>query len=318
MKITHYKFDNMKNFFITALYVTLSLSFLVLTQQVVSAAELVMRGSSSEVGSNGEVAVELFLNTGNEEINAVEGTVVLPPELKVKEIRDGNSLITFWVKRPDASLATSERLAFSGLTPGGISVTNGYLFTILFQTQALNEAKTVTVGLDTMRVLLNDGAGTPTSVTAKSLTLRLNPNVKSTTTVSEFPTDTNPPEPFTPVVGRDQYIGGGDWFVAFLAQDKGSGIDYYENQETKETQMDENAWKKATSPYILTDQTREGYIYVKAIDKAGNVRVQEVSPAGTPGMEYTKYVILCILLIVSLFFGILVWRKRKNAPSSFR
>lgn len=304
----------MKKVFAFSLYLFLSVSCLFLLSKSTFAAEFVLRGSASEVSKGGEVAVHIFLNTGNEEINAVEGAVLFPESLQAKEVRDGNSLVTFWIQRPTIEAKNSNRVQFSGLTPGGVSVTNGYLFTIIFQASTLNEDAVATIVLDKTRALLNDGAGTPTAVSVKPFTVFFNAAAASTPTVSGV-TDTEPPEPFTPVVGRDAAINNGEWFVVFLAQDTGSGIDHYEVQESNKEKINQGNWQRATSPYVLSDQSLGSFIHVKAVDRAGNERIAIVPPKNK-GL-YAKYLFWCILIgVVVMLSGFIVWKKRRITPTS--
>ena len=88
------------------------------------------------------------------------------------------------------------------------------------------------------------------------------------------------PETFSPEVARDPDIFGGQWFAVFDTQDKISGIDHYEVLESKLKyhQLAFGFWNRSESPYLLSDQKLESYIFIKAVDKSGNKRIETISP----------------------------------------
>ncbi|GAI25310.1 unnamed protein product, partial [marine sediment metagenome] len=61
--------------------------------------------------------------------------------------------------------------------------------------------------------------------------------------------DTTPPEASQLKIGKDPSIFEGKYFLSFVAQDKMSGVDYYEVKEGKRD------WKRVESPYLLEDQS---------------------------------------------------------------
>ena len=84
--------------------------------------------------------------------------------------------------------------------------------------------------------------------------------------------DTAVPEPFELKIGKDPSIFKGKYFLSFAAQDKMSGIDYYEIKEGKED------WKRIMSPCLLEDQSLGKKITVRAYDKTGNYQESEIKP----------------------------------------
>ena len=126
---------------------------------ITDAAELKLSLPVSEIEVSQQFKADLFLDTENESINAVESRIVFPEELlEVKEIRDGNSIINFWVERPKA---TGNQIIFSGIIPGGYQETRGFLLSVVFQAKAEGEGA---MEIRDAKVLLNDGKGTPTNV----------------------------------------------------------------------------------------------------------------------------------------------------------
>jgi len=82
--------------------------------------------------------------------------------------------------------------------------------------------------------LLNDGSGTEAKLSPSILNFQVvginSPNQPPP--ISEIK-DTEPPELFTPEIGRQPDIFNNQWFLAFTTQDKNSGISHYEVREIR-------------------------------------------------------------------------------------
>ena len=124
--------------------------------------------------------------------------------------------------------------------------------------------------------------------------------------------DTKTPEEFTPKTGQDSSVFEGKYFLSFSAIDKMSGIDHYEILEAdrggyKLGTTQKAVWKVVESPYALEDQTLNSVIKVKAVDKADNERIAEITPLeeAAPGFQYWK--VIAPLLIVGVIYW--VWKK---------
>jgi hypothetical protein len=290
------------------------------------AAELNLISQTQEINTDQQFQVDLILNTEGEQINAIEGKIVFPEDLlEVKEIRDGNSIINFWIDKPKAetlkntntntNLHESVRVDscgevnnscgfvyFSGITPGGYNGNQGLILSIIFL--AKKEGSGL-IEIQNAKTLLNDGKGTEAQLKIFNFQFSIfKESPISQTPILEIQ-DTEPPEDFQPEISRDPAIFDGKWFLVFATQDKGSGIDHYEIRETKrkiEHETEAN-WVIAESPYLLKDQKLQSYIYVKAVDKAGNERIIIVSPKN-PLKWYEKFEnwVIIILLAVLVFY----------------
>ena len=157
------------------------------------------------------------------------------------------------------------------------------------------------------RLYLNDGRGTRADVKVSDY------NFKTREGSGEDlagPADALPPQPFYIALGRNSEVFSGKWFVAFVTEDKESGIDHFEVQEAK-GEPTSNAWQKAQSPYELKDQSLSSYIYVKAVDKKGNSTVSKYPP--TPHkISYLKPLFWSILVVFSGCFVIICVYIRKQ------
>jgi len=255
--------------------------------------------------------IVLRLDSEGEEINALEGRVILPPFLEVVDIDKSNSIVPLWIEEPQKQ---GNKVSFAGIIPGGIVASGEPLFTLQLKIFIDREAKAV-FKVEDFRVLLNNGKGTSVSTTVEPLTLAINPSEAVPMSTVEEIIDNNPPAQFTYQVVRDANLFDNQWVVIFLAQDKESGIAYYEVQENKEKVIDENKWQKVKSPYLLQDQSRQSYIFLRAVDKAGNYTLATIEPAAG-SKWYESQLILFILisggiiLLLSILSVIIL--KRKN------
>lgn len=128
--------------------------------------------------------------------------------------------------------------------------------------------------------------------------------------------DTVPPEDFFPQIGKDEFISEGKYFVSFAAKDKTSGVDYYEASEIDDwgifdfinINKKNLVWRKASSPYLLADQSLKSKILIKAVDKAGNERIAKVVPPNKTVYWQTG---VLLLILVILAGAIVVFKKKK-------
>src|SRR3989344_5743532 len=128
----------------------------------VFAAEIRLDTNKSEINSSEQFLVDIVIHSA-ESLNAIEGQLIFPTDkLSVKEIRDGNSVINFWVEKPH--IEASGVILFSGITPGGWSGANNYIFSIVFEAKNTGIAS---VALQNTKALKNDGLGTETVLLAR-------------------------------------------------------------------------------------------------------------------------------------------------------
>jgi len=265
--------------------------------------------SPENLAPNKENLIQLRLNITNEQINAIELRLKFTPEdILIKDINDANSIISFWVEKPSFSNEAGE-IFFSGIVPGGypgiIPEGNqgpiGQLINILLIPKKLGS---ISFQIESTRVLLNDGQGSEANILPSNLSFFVSEKNISNQALETTIKDYEPPEPFEPTIGQDSTVFEGKYFVAFATQDKISGIDHYEVGENKNKIMEEDDiknWEKSQSPYLLKDQKLKSYIYVKAVDKAGNKRIMMVSPQNPPRWYENFWLWFIIILIIAFF-----------------
>ena len=241
--------------------------------------------------------VNVLLDTSDVSVNAVEGTVVFSPEaLNLKEVRDGNSLVNFWIEKP--KVTDSGAVRFSGITTGGFNNKKVFLFSLIFELSSMEPG---VISFNDVRILANDGKGTEISTTEKAFefTTALQTSEKW---VDRAIQDIEPPEKFSPLVANDPTIFNGANFLVFSTVDKGVGMDHYEVRE--------GLWGDyvaAESPYLLVDQSLGKNLYVAAFDKLGNKRVVEMDALNRV-KHFQSMVILGIILIVCIY----LFRKKSS------
>ncbi len=282
------------------------ISLLVLTP--VSAAQFYFGTNTTQLPLGYPSEVGVFLNTEGVSTNAFEGEIVIPDGVEVAEIRTANSIATIWIEQPHYREGV---ILFSGITPGGFTGSQGYLFSIIAVSR---NTEPVTFASRNERVLLNDGEGTDAGIVHGSVTLG-STTVTSTDNVFIPPYDAEIPDSFTPMITRDPHIFDGQYFAVFATEDKGSGIWGYEVAERRNwfgelKSYDQLAWESAQSPYVLQDQTRKSTVYIKAIDYAGNERVVTVPPRDM--VLYEHPLVWCILGSVVIVSVLLFAYGRKK------
>ncbi|RLC39858.1 MAG: hypothetical protein DRH33_01715 [Candidatus Nealsonbacteria bacterium] len=249
--------------------------FLLSLSPPIQAAVLYLEPSQDEFHQGDTFIAEIRLNTEGEYINTVKADLKFSQDiLEVKDLSEGNSILTLWVKTP-AFLNQNGTVSFIGGVPGGYLGWDGLLGRIIFkiknQKSKIGEIKF----LESSQVLLNDGFATPAQLTTKGAILTILPEKIEKPRdewQEELEKDTIPPEAFEIELYQDPSIFGGKYFIVFSTTDKQTGIDHYEVKEGK------RKWQEAESPYLLGDQKLESIIKVKAVDKAGNERTVLIGP----------------------------------------
>jgi hypothetical protein len=267
-----------------------------------------------EIYGNQEIEVVVGLDTENQTINTVELRLGFSPDdFLIKNVSNGNSIISFWIEEPKFSNEKGE-ISFAGIIPGGYFGRGGDLIKVGLVAKKIG---TAIFNIKSTKVLLNDGQGTETEVLAADLKLNV---VETPPLTGETPLkikDTEPPESFTPQIIQDPNIFGGKYSLVFATQDKKSGIDHYEVKESAlgifGLQFGKAKWTVGVSPYLLIDQNLKSRVYVKAVDRAGNERIAVLPPQKLAWYEnYSLWVIIILLIIFLLVFRRRLRRKKQT------
>jgi len=258
---------------------------------------------------NEEFLVTFFLDTEGKSLNAFEGKIVFSPEfLEGKEIRDGDSLINLWIERPNLEEQKQGEIFFSGITPGGFSGEKGFLFSIVFQAK---KSGSNAIHIDNLRLLENDGIGTETP-TSESVFVVSPPEEMTEPNLKVTPIkDEDVPLDFFPIISNNKDLFDGKYFLVFLTQDKGSGIDHYEVSEDGGI-----TFSPAKSPYLLRNQSVDPQkIVVKAVDKNGNEKKAGVAKENLLKLNFSvvqNFLFFGLFFAAIIFFFFKKWRKKER------
>ncbi len=275
---------------------------------MVTATSLRFASDAATIALQQKQVVTLILDSEGQDINAIEGTItVTGSSLKLLSVVDSNSLVSYWLEYPKI---VGNSIRFSGIIPGGYHGKQGALFAVLVQGDTAGDSIWQTIST---KALSNDGKGTQLTLASTALTLSVNGDITiSPSTAVPYSDDREAPESFKPEIGRNHYMFNNDWFVAFTTQDKSSGMDYWEIQESRTGYLDPKKWQRVESPYRLQDQSLTSSIYVRAFDHEGNVRQEIIAPLHAPSWysDFRIYIILIVFVALALFFA---YRRRHHA-----
>ncbi len=276
------------------------------------AARLYFEPAGGEFPAGAPFEAVLKIDAEGEDINAIEGKIIFPADiLEPEEIRDGNSVLNFWIKRPEAE---SGQIDFSGVIAGGYRGEKGLIFSMIFFPRKEGEG---TVEIKSGRVLLNDGKGTPAELRITNYEFLIpTPGGVGTPTESVgvsnlFESDKIAPEDFKPEIAQSPEIFDGKWFLVFASQDKESGIERYEVMEKSQFGLGDK-WEIAESPYLLKDQQLQAYIYVRAVDKAGNGKIAVIAPRNP--LKWYENPWIWGIIIIGMIMACLILRYFRKWP----
>ncbi len=239
-----------------------------------------------------KIVIPIYVDTEGESVNAYEVKIKVSDNLIFRDFQEAGSIINFWIEKP---IIQNNTLQFSGVSIGGYLGRKGLLTNLIFETKGENALIEI---LPSSKVLLNDGFGTEAKLKVESKFLEI-----KKLTYQEFIEDKFPPESFQIYLYKNKEMFEGKYFIIFKTTDKQSGIAYYEvaeKQGFKKPNLKDLNFEKAESPYLLKDQTLRSYIFVKAVDKAGNERIEYLKPKSILMTDEIFFIIIFSLIFVFL------------------
>lgn len=300
------------------------------------AEDAVYRGDS--------ITLQVRLDTDIDEcINTVDAVIEYDSSIRAIDVSRGDSILSIWVEDPKIN-AEERTITFAGGIPGGYCgripgdprLTN-VIAELVFRLPGFNvgggnsnEAQVV-FGEET-QILLHDGLGTKATTRTRGATLSLlgSPGSQSEDEWSDRVADDNlPPSDFLITLYQDDSAFGGDYFIAFNTQDKQSGIDHYEVMEEPFDDFflfnwgrADAPWVRTVSPYVLSDQTLNSTIRVKAIDKAGNETIALLIPdralrSFSMQRVFTQVTIATIVILTVGLVGYALWRRKQSLIENY-
>ena len=229
----------------------------------------IARPVSLNVGDT--VLVPVSVDTEGKTVNAIDGSVAISGfgAVDVRDISLAGSRVPMWVRTPSLSPA-GDSVSFVAAFPGGISGDSVQMFTL-----ALHAGKQSTVELvpKDLKGYLNDGLGTEVPSTGPSPRITVGP--ASASPVDELrksvSSDNIPPLAFPVEVLQTRELYGGRKYLSYRTADEQTGIDRYEVSEG------DGPWIRTGGEYVLSKQSGYQKVKIRAVDRAGNVRVVEFS-----------------------------------------
>jgi len=235
--------------------------------------------------------LEIRVDTAGECINAVEVSFNYPTDkLTAVEFVESRSILTLWPKPAEID-EDDGRVTFSGGLPGGFCPEDdesALLGELIMEVDEINRESEERIRFwRTSKILLNDGYATPMDYSRRSAYLTLIPEEVEDPVdpmQERIEEDTRPPKIFDLILRRTPFLFNGKYFIIFSAEDKESGIDYFEISEQRRVGFVGaeakrwTRWERAESPYVLEDQDLRSIIRVRAVDKAGNETIKKINP----------------------------------------
>lgn len=272
----------------------------------VSAARLYVLPTRIEAQANEPFRVELRLDAQNEEVNALDLRLEIPLQgVRLGSFSDRSSLINIWIEKPqttELSVCTGGKTAckaikMSGVAPGGF-IGDGLIIELI-----LIAEKTGSIQLNysaDSTVLLNRSDAQPAFVISNGARLAvLEHRTESEEGSQPVSADKTPPEEFKIHLAKAVGTFENKWFLSFAAQDKDSGVAYYEVREVPLGILG-GEWIKTESPFVLHSQNLLSTIYVRAVNHNGQIRESRIVPAQ---LQTFYGNIIGLLLVATLVFG---------------
>lgn len=245
------------------------------------------------------IPVRVLIDTEGEDINAINLKIDYPKDfLALENVNNANSIINFWVD------------SLVGVAIGGYRGGSGLVSQLNLKALRAGLAS-ISFELES-EAYLNDGSGTKTSVTlGKEALLKI---IEGTAPLPPRLVDNELPEDFMPIIARSPDVFENKYFLVFSTQDKSSGVDHYEVQETRQKTPSPTNWTQSSSPHLLANQELSYYIFVKAVDGAGNERVVGLRPQFEEVSRYPWWWIisLIVLILLVIIFAIIKIRRSKR------
>jgi hypothetical protein len=279
-----------------------------------SAASIYLDPATGTYGPGDTFVINIRLNTDGQCINAANVALTYPADsLKAVDFSKGGSIFSLWVNEPKLNTEKGT-VSFAGGIPGGYcgraagdpALTNT-IGKVVFTVTSATSGKAVIHLSAGSSLYLNDGHGTKIAPELNAVALKLVSERQSTVNpwVSEVKADTIPPDPFEVQVQSTGNVFDGKYYAVFSTVDKQSGIDHYEMQVN-------GAWQQVRSPHVLADQSLASDVEVRAIDKAGNIRMGTYVPATVIPRQTSLGDYLVVLIVLLLLAAALIARHHLN------
>ena len=251
---------------------------------------------------NKTVVVDVELVPQAEGINAFETEIFFDTNyLELQNSLIQNSLIDFWIERP--YLKSDGVIAAAGILPGG-TLKRGLITRLVFTARKVGvtyiKLKNSTAGLQTKM-------GEIKNIDSQDLAISIEDNGVSDGFLSNVVQ--MKPHFFPVEFSHDPGLFGGKAFVSFLAKSSSSEKINYFIQESSFWKPQADSWKMIESPFVLRDQKRGTYIFLKAVDMEGNSTVLKIDPFWF-GQSSVWLAVALVFTSLILIGGLYLHRKK--------
>ena len=312
--------------------------------QLALAASLYIDPASTTMSRGDSITMAVRLDTdeaAGECVNAIDATINYDSSIQPVDISRGASIFSVWVEEPTID-QEARTISFAGGLPNGYCGRidgdprlSNVVVEIVFRSPGLqigggSEVNSATVAVSPESVAyLNDGLGTAVPLRAFASIINLERGAGAEIVDpwrEQVQTDTTPPQQFSIELVRDDKAFNGEYFIVFNTADKETGISHFEVMEEPVSDSGRFSWGGADapwvetrSPYVLTDQSLNSIIRVRALDKAGNEYIATLIPEEslqTPSSDRLVFYILssfsAVLLSILMTFVVLWYRRRQS------
>lgn len=270
-----------------------NLAFLLLFISVQThAMSLYFEKPESEIHVGDTVILHAYLDTENVEINGIEGTVKVSGPVAIQNLSVAGSVFSLWPNKPSL---TGQEIDFVGGSPSGVFGKKNKVFSIVFRATEIGK---INFSLKIADAFLNDGKGTRLAVVGVNETFDVVAAGKEVKNElgDLILNDKTLPNSFKIELGQDANIADGKYFISFYATDDGSGINRYEVRENNLSAV------RSGNIYVLEDQSLRGIVEVKAIDNAGNFRIETLELKEKKDNLILLIGALVIIILAALYF----------------
>jgi hypothetical protein len=272
-----------------------------------SAASLYLDPDQGTYGPGDTFIANIRLNNDGECINAANVVLTYPASvMRAVDFGKGGSILSLWVVEPKIDTKAGT-VTFAGGIPGGYcgriqgdpSLTN-IIGKVVFTVTNASPGSAVIRLNNASALYLNDGLGTKIVPELGNSVIKLVPvaTLSQNPWLLEVKEDTTPPDSFDVQIESTRGFLGGKYYAVFSTVDKQSGLDHYE-------MVINGVWQRVTSPKSINDDELHSGVQVRAIDKAGNIRLGTyIEGSARPRQiaigEYSTLIIILLLLVLAL------------------
>ena len=290
---------------------------------VAQAAAISIDSDAHTYGLGDTFIATVRLDNGDECVNAAQIDLSYPIEdLRAVDFSRGDSIFSLWVADPVLDTANGT-VSFSGGVPGGYCgriqgdpAQSNILGKVVFTVVGAQQPETTIDLKPSSKVYLHDGLGTPAQLALAGLSLAIEsqPTLSTNPWLDAVKGDTIAPDAFSVQIESTRGVFGGKYYAVFSTTDKQSGIDHYEIFE-------DGIWKRVTSPHLLKDQSLDGGVRVRAVDKAGKMRLADFDPKSVPArlysvVEFVSVGLLLVIAIAAVLIRLYFARERRRTMPS--